>query len=370
MDSTANIYAERTALEAVLSRAFDNEGLNNIIEILKRHTKICIDMTDSERNSIFAPDSFDNIDIICTLFNAFGIEPPIALKPFFEQIEDNEETIVSKPNSLFLKDCSKEKAEELRNQYGIWVISKDDVSDRMFEAASFKDEFIPFNNYGPSDNGWKNIITNNDLKLPPCNSLILSDNFLLFNKRGEHVLGLVNLIHLLDAVLPKQLSIPFYILILSQAKNGEEEKMIRKIAQWKDDLIKALNRNYIIQIEFILSQKVIHKRVIYMNYAYIGTEKGFKIFMPFSNRVYSDGDQKNSAWIYSYFHDPFRKGRRDHELATDDIELVRGIYKQARENHGKPSLREGQPKFVGPLWVLNFHPIEFLISCATPLHTQ
>lgn len=347
MDSTANIYAERTALEAVLSRAFENEGLLTIIEILKRHAKICIDMTDAERKTVFVPEDFDNIDIICTLFNAFGIEPPIALKSFFEQIEDQEETIVSKPNSLFLKDCSIERAEELRNKYGVWVISKEEVSDRLFEGASFKDEFVPFDSYGPSDNGWKNIITKNDLRLPPSNSLILSDNFLLFNKRGEHVLGLVNLIHLLDAILPEKLSIPFYILILSPAKNGEEEMMIRKITQWKEDLIKALNRDYVIQIEFILSQKVIHKRIIYMNYAYIGTEKGFKIFMPFSNRVYSDGDQKNSAWFYSYFHDPFRKGRREHELATDDIELVKGIYKQARENQGKTDLREGQPKFVG-----------------------
>ena len=52
MDSTPNIYAEKTALIDVLEKAFETDGLENIIKIFRSHSKICIDLTDSERDAI------------------------------------------------------------------------------------------------------------------------------------------------------------------------------------------------------------------------------------------------------------------------------------------------------------------------------
>lgn len=346
MDSTPNIYAEKTALVDVLGKALETDGLENIIEIFKSHSKICIDLTDSERDAIFTPDDFNNIDILLTLFNAFDIEKPIALKSYFEQMEEEEDAVVLHSNSYFLRDCTAIEAEQMREKYGVWVISKDEVSNRLFEYLSFKDEFEPDTYFGENDNGWKNIVEAYNLRLPPSNSMIISDNYLLSNKVRNYVLGLANLSHLLDVIIPKKLSVPYYILILSPAKDYEETQMLQKVSEWKEDLIRSLNRAFDIHIEFVFSPRVIHKRIIYLNYCFIGTEKGFKVFMPFSNRVYRDGDQKNSVWTYTYFHDPLRAGRREHQLAYDDIEKVRIIYKKARENFDNGVNTIGQPKFV------------------------
>lgn len=356
MDSTPNIYAEKTALIDVLEKAFETDGLENIIKIFRSHSKICIDLTDSERDAIFTPDNFDNIDVLLTLFNAFDIEKPIALKSYFEQMEEEEDAVILHSNSYFLRDCTTIDAEHMREKYGVWVISKDEVSNRLFEYLSFKDEFEPDTLYGKGPNGWKNIIQDNNLQLPPSNSLIISDNFLLANERRGHFLGLANLTHLLDAVLPEKLAVPYYILILSQGRDDKESLLKRKVAEWKDSLAQQLNRTYDIHVEFVFSKKLIHRRVLYMNYCFIGTEKGFKIFEPYSNQVYRDGDQRNSAWTYSYFHDPHRAGRREHQLACDDIKNVKEIYQTARNNFDNGIDIVGQPKFVGSPLGAKFSP--------------
>lgn len=347
MDSKATIYAERTALTDVMRKAFSKDGLENIIEIFKSHSTICIDLTDDELDSIFNPQDMENLDDLFTICNAYDISVPVALKDFFDLMKVKEDTIISKPNAFFLRDCSLEDAQLLRDKYGVWVISKEEVTNRMFEKLSFKDEFEPEKNYGKSDNGWKNIISDNGLQLPPSNSLIISDNFLLSNERNGHILGLANLTHLLDAILPQKLSVPYYILVLGQGKDDRESMLIRRVNEWKDDLSSALNRSYDIHVEFVFSKNLIHRRILYMNYAFIGTEKGFKLFEPLSNKVYRDGEQKNSAWTYTFFHDPFRAGRREHQLANDDIKGIKAIYETARSNYDKGLNIVGIPKFVG-----------------------
>lgn len=356
MDSKATIYAEREALTDVVRKAFTTEGLDNIIAVLKNHSEICVDLTDAELDEVFRPTDMEKLDDLFTLFSAYDISVPIALKDFFEQMGQQEDLIISKPNAFFLRDCSIKEAQSLRDKYGVWVISKDEVTNRMFEGLSFKDEFEPETLYGKGPNGWKNIIQDNNLQLPPSNSLIISDNFLLANERRGHFLGLANLTHLLDAILPVKLAIPYYILILSQGRDDREALLKRKVAEWKDGLAQQLNRNYDIHVEFVFSKKLIHRRVLYMNYCFIGTEKGFKIFEPYSNQVYRDGDQKNSAWTYSYFHDPHRAGRREHQLAYDDIKSVKEIYKTARNNFDNGLDIIGQPKFVGTPLGTNFSP--------------
>ena len=226
MDSKATIYAERTALTDVLRKAFTKAGLDNIIEIFKNHSNICMDLTNAELNSIFNPSDSDNSDDLFTIFKAYDISVPIALKDFFDLMNAQEDAIISKPNAFFLRDCPSEDAQMLRDKYGVWVISKEEVTNRMFESLSFKDEFVPGTKYGKDDNGWKNIINDNGLQLPPSNSLIVSDNFLLSNERNGDIIGLANLTHLLDAILPQKLSIPYYILVLGQGKDDKDRKSV------------------------------------------------------------------------------------------------------------------------------------------------
>lgn len=356
MDATANLYTERTALESVLSRALD-EGLDNIIEIFKRHVKICVDMTDSEVSSVFMPDNFEKIDIIFTLFDAFGINPPIALKSFFEQIEDQEETIATKPNSLFLKDCSVEKAVGLRNKYGVWVISKDEIANRYFEEPSYEESFEPYAYYGDGNNGWANIITNNNLMLPPSNSMIIYDNHLLDTYRFDHYLGLTNLEHLLDAILPRHLSptIQYHVLIMAPVR-GNEVVLSRVVSKWMEDLPAKLARDFGISIEFVFSKQVIHERMIFLNYAYIKTEKGFKVFMPYSNKVFKDGDEINSVEINTYLNNPHKSGQRKYEFAAIRINRIKDEYRRARENYNNKQNLPGQSKFVGDPTGANFSP--------------
>ena len=356
MDSKATIYAERTALTDVLRKAFTNDGLDNVVEIFKRHSNICIDLTDAELDSIFKPTDLQNLDDLFTIFSAYDISVPVALKDFFDLMIAQEDTVFSKPNALFFRDCPLKDAQMLRDKYGVWVISKEEVTNRMFESLSFKDEFVPKTYYGKGDNGWKNIIESNGLQLPPSNSLIISDNYLLSNESNGHILGLANLTHLLDAILPQKLSIPYYILVLGQGKDEKESMLIKRVTEWKEGLIAALNRKYDIHVEFVYSKNLIHRRVLYMNHSFIGTEKGFKIFEPLSNKVYKDGDQRNSAWAYTFFHDPFRAGRREHQLAYDDIESIRAIYKTARSNYDNGLTIVGIPKFVGVPLGATFSP--------------
>lgn len=347
MDSKAIIYAEIKALADVVRRAFATDCLDNIIAIFKNHSDICIDLSDAELNSVFAPTDIDKADELYTIFSAYDISVPIALSDFFELLNQKEETIVSKPNAFFLRDCSVQDAQTLRNKYGVWVISKDEVSNRMFEGFSYKDSFEPRTLYGTSKNGWANIFSSNNLNLPPSNSLVLYDNHLLDNTLGGKNVGLSNLTHLLDAVLPQNLdsTLSYYILIMCPKNN--EEVNYPKVVQWLTDVQNEVKRNYRIAIEFVLARQIIHERILFMNYAYIETGKGFKVFCPYSNRVYGDGAEINTVETNMYLSNPHKAGERKYVYATSRIKRIKEEYKSARENYDNNATGLGITKFVG-----------------------
>lgn len=347
MDKTATIYAEMTVLLDVV-QAFAEGELENIKEIFRNHATLCVDITDDEFKDLFVPDELDNLSDICTIFNAYDIALPVPLKDFFILMSEKEDTVMLKPNSFFLRDCSANEAETLRQKYGVWVISKEELHNRYFEEPSYEESFEPFSYYGNGDNGWANIIKDNNLMLPPSNSMIIYDNHLLDTFRFNHYLGLTNLEHLIDAVLPRHLvsSIQYHILIMAPVR-GNEAALGQVVSEWMRNLPAKLSRDFSISVEFVFSKQVIHERMVFLNYAYIKTEKGFKVFMPYSNKVFKDGDEINSVEINTYLNNPYKSGQRKYEYAAIRINRIKDEYRRARENYNNNQTLPGQSQFVG-----------------------
>ena len=346
MESKVTIYAEKTALVDVLEKAFDD---GNIVEIFKRHATICINMDDLEVKEVFRPESFENIDILCTLFNAFGIKEPVALKHYIDGLRETEDSVLSDPNALFLRDCSKEEAKAIREKYGVWVLNSEEMSNkRLFELFSFGYSFEPREKYGSGNNGWASIISQNKLVVPPSNSLVIYDNHLLDTDRNGIIVGLANLIHLFDAILPHNLdaNMTYYILVMCPGTNREND-MTRVVEKWKEEVLAYLKRQYTIAIEFVFSKKVIHERILFMNHAYIKTEKGFKIFFPYSNVALKDGDEINSVEMDMYLSNPQKAGETKYAYASTRINKIKAAYKDARDNYDNNVSIIGVTKFVG-----------------------
>lgn len=349
MESKAIIYAEKIALVDVLERAFDDDNLDNIVEVFRRHATVCINMDDLEVKEVFRPESFDNIDILCTLFNAFGMKEPVALKRYIDGLRETEDSVLSQPNALFLRDCSKEEANAIREKYGVWVLNSEEMSNnRLFESFSFGDSFEPRVKYGSGNNGWASIISQNKLVVPPSNSLVIYDNHLLDTKKNDIIVGLANLIHLLDAFLPQNLdaNMTYYILVMCPGTNNEGY-MTRVVEKWKDDVLAYLKRQYTIAIEFVFSKQVIHERILFMNHAYIKTEKGFKVFFPYSNEALKDGEEINSVEMNMYLSNPQKAGETKYKYASTRINKIKAEYKLARENYDNNVSIIGVTKFVG-----------------------
>ena len=129
--------------------------------------------------------------------------------------------------------------------------------------------------------GWKSILGYKYSNI--CNSIILIDNYLLQSDVKQTYANKSvkdNLIPILDALLPKEISIPFHLYIIA----CEDSYPFKPLMDEEDDeslysLIRGLRGGKVpIKIRLIHSKKMFHDRVILSNNIWISSGMGFDLF--------------------------------------------------------------------------------------------
>ena len=330
MLSKTKIYIDKESLEIIAQDStISDYYYKNIIEILRRHAELYLDITEEVLNSIREPNDLNDPGDIYAFIEGKNLPWPSSATDNFAALHENQKKPDINGNIVYILN-KKEDVRKLREDYGVLAIYIDDLSDDIFYYDYTPDldvEAVP----GSTGNGWQSILKDEVGILPPSNSIVISDSNLLTNKKidkitGEnHFCGLVNLKDLLDLLLPQKLDVTYYILIVCpQTSNLEEGKTNKIVRRWIKE-IRGL-RKYPIVIEFLITSKTVHSRDLYTNNYQIHLDKGFYVFEPWTRKVHKDGASHNNVKLFTYLYSPFKRGKSDIDSALVDLKLIYNMY--------------------------------------------
>lgn len=277
------IYSEKDIFENIV---VFNDQTPHWYSIFCNHSEICLNMTDAE----LAIEEMQGTPIF-EFIMANGGRSPIALKEFFDTIYEDNKVIADKPRSVFFLNYSKAEANTLQSSYGVVVQGNGDVEDSILKGSFFKD--LPKDSVfeNQTTKGWQNIVR---FSLPPSNAMVITDDYLFSNEENGQLVGKTNVLQLVDAFLPPNLSIPYHLTILSN-DNPEVGKPPRS-KEWCERLAGELKasiiilRPYPIVFEIVFTQ-TLHKRKLILNYINATCDKGFAVFKVNDGKtVRSDND--------------------------------------------------------------------------------
>lgn len=277
------VYIGRDALEKIV---VNDDMYPNLHHIFNNHAILCVNLTNQELDEILG-DAESELSQLSK--NDVQI---VALKEYFSELSADYSIIIDKPRALFFLDITKKEAEEISSKYGIIIQSdkymNDNILQLSFKKNLDKGERVP----GVSD-GWSNMLAGQ--KLPPSNSLIINDNYLLRNDIEGKLIGLENIKMMLNIILPKTLETVFHLLIISTTSPGKEVQRFYDILKAYLETI----RDYDIQLEFVFND-TIHPRKLISNYFVLVCDKGFQLFqLENTTRVKDD----NQITLTSVLHD-------------------------------------------------------------------
>lgn len=324
IDSKITVYADYGVLEDI---ALDSDGYPKLTAVLKRMAYICLNITDSQLESMQSMTSEGVCDPVWQYVQDKDLPAPIALDSFFSQ-ENEEQIYLHDPTAVFLLEKTEEQAKSLRNKYGVLVLGKTEINDDIFQLNNKRRKELNQRNtvFGSNPNGWATVFDNIPrFRDKPFNAAVISDNFLMENRYNNVFYGTSNLLNLFESILPKTLCVPFQILIICPDCQRAPNQAKPALEKFSEDVKKL--RKYPIEVEFCITEKIpIHHRKLYTNYFSITCEKGFAIFkVQPGNVVREDG---NEIRIESYYHDPiYTSGDTDLEDVSNDLAQLKSIYK-------------------------------------------
>lgn len=271
------IYSEKEIFETIV---LFNEQSPNWYNIFCNHAEVCLNMTDEEleKEEVQGTPIFEFI-------MANGGRCPVALKDFFDEIEEDASAIIKKPRSVFFLNITKAQAKELQDNFGIVVQSSDGIDDSILKGTFFKELPEGIRVESKKKIGWQCLL---DFKLPPSNSLIITDDWLFKNKEDSKIVGEYNIINLIDSLLPEKLEIDYHILLITKDQGRSKEKC----EQLADNIISRIKslRKFQINVEIVFAE-TIHKRKVFLNYMSITCDRGFAMFKIKDNKtVRGDND--------------------------------------------------------------------------------
>lgn len=195
--------------------------------------------------------------------------------------------------SVFLTTSENEKSEEIQNNFGVIVLSV----DQIFNTNKYFTLGIEAISSGKtSHTNWDFITKNKHI----CNSMCIVDNYLFAHEENIDK----NLIPILDKLLPKTLKIPFHISIFTLRSIRPTDPLLdfislaREISK-KIKIIRPNGLDVVIGI-FSSNSRDFHDRAIISNNMVIESGSGFDLFR--TDRYSDDDISIHQTKIISYYH--------------------------------------------------------------------
>lgn len=309
------IYSEKNIFEKIV---LFNDQTPNWYNILCNHSEVCLNITDQE-----LADEEKQGKPIFEFIKANGGRSPIALKDYFDTIYDDVSVIAEKPRSAFFLNYSEAQATAIQSSFGVIVQGNTSINDNIL-TGSFKKKLLKGEEIEEDANaGWKTLMKFN---FPPSNSIVISDNYLLQSTERvgtNHIpSGKINVLWMLDVLLPATLSIPYHVSIISEDNNQNEV--------WRNRIAGELNteinnlRNYIINVEVVfIKSELLHERLLLMNYVNSSCEHGFYVFKAKDGKTVH---VVNKIQINSYFSSLNNsQGESEYQVANKDLLLLKKV---------------------------------------------
>lgn len=277
------VYAEKDIFETIV---VFNDQTPHWFNIFCNHSEVCLNITDEE----LASEELQGTPIF-EFIMANGGRSPIALKEFFDSIYEDNKVIADKPRSAFFLNYSKADADAIQSAFGVIVHGNEGIEDNILKGSFFKDLPKDYVLENPTTKGWQNLVS---FSLPPSNAMVITDDYLFSNEENGHIVGKSNVIQLVNAFLPANLSIPYHLTIFSN--DNPEAGKPAKPKEWCERLAGELKaaildlRPYPIVFEIVFTQ-TLHKRKLILNYINATCDKGFAVFRVSDGKtVRSDND--------------------------------------------------------------------------------
>lgn len=346
METKTNIYIDTESLVRIAQDSSISPGYyRNIIEIFRRHANLFIDKSEEEIEEYKNPSDLNDVgDLFNFIEEANSLEWPKSALSTFTEIASDMSNYENYPNSIFILDSPIDYAKKIRGNYGVWVVSIQEMQDNIF-FLDHGDVFNMRKYEGKHTNGWDNVFEEVP-QLPPSNSIVITDSNLLSNNyvdREDQTLrfhGLENVKSILSHILPLECSISFYILVICPPCNNPN--YIEAVKDWVNE-VKGL-RDYTLVVEFLTTSKTLHPRELFSNYYRMRLDRGFYVFKANSNIVNINGPSFNDFTISTYLHSPFGSGKSLLTRTNRELNSLKDIYGYMLRNTGETIMHEPKVK--------------------------
>jgi len=243
---------------------------NNDFDIWRNYKKMIFEnskLTIDNKNKLteWVNDNRENILAFLLFKKIVGIEEKLIDEIDFENIN---------PHTVFFLADTK-KCEKLGEDYGMLFVSnemKNEKANILFNTGSVeiekdKDDY----------KNWKDL-ANQKYFIHPCNSIIITDNYIVKNEKHYKD----NLFALINVILPKSLNkLPFQITIIADEYLSEEKKKIcyESIVNHLKYLKEERGYRYDIELKIIFqTNNENHARNLITNYLRLSPDDSFNWF--------------------------------------------------------------------------------------------
>ena len=309
------VYTEKKAFDEITF----NGNYPNLRRVFTNHATIVLNLTQQELQ--------DNIDAEGEIFyflhaNA-GAKLPIAYPAQFENVYQDNASVVSTPRSIYFLNITKPEADTMKTAFGILVQSSEAIDDNALTGTYFKELKKDQKIESAGKIGWMQLL---DFEIPPSNAVIISDSYLLNDTEtiGENTfsVGKENLIKLLNKLLPVGLQIEYHVTIVSEDYDRTQEWKA-KIAGDLNTAIKNL-RPYDINVEIIfVKSEHFHKRRLIMNYVNASCDKGFSVFRVRDGKTVKSVNDIRFNRVFSNLDN--LGGDTDFDSATEGLQSIKQV---------------------------------------------
>lgn len=235
----------------------------NYVGLFLHNSKICMETKREKLHELIRTNKF--FSVLLKQFQSAEIDlsfcrlDEIDARPsgFFNEID---------PHALFFLD-SAERCRKLSEAHGMIFVSnelRDDLAECIF---GYEADFVSVGKRENKLRDWDFISRYKH----PCNSLIISDNYILADSRRIRN----NLLELVDKLLPEKLERDFQLVILTG--NAGERIDVENRYRYLVEQVGKL-REYPIELKIVARSVDNHDRNILTNYLWISSGYGFSIF--------------------------------------------------------------------------------------------
>lgn len=296
MKDRIKVFIEKEAFERFI---LNEQSFNNLLAIFSEHSVIYLNMTDADLEKEWQTVSLDGqrggskIRKFCTGHSMR--RPQSAHGDFAKFLSDNNK-FLNYSRSIFVLNISPEEAESLRDKFGLLILSKDKLSDDIFQFQ-IKDSVAKGEVKDGYKDGWDSFFGQRKQPWLPSNVLVFSDEYLFKNEVRGVNLGVRNLKSIIPNLLPKKLDTEFQILVVSPIPKNNRGKA-QSISDEMTRFVHNLPLPYSCKITFVFTSAV-HPRKALSNYYVMTCDKGFCVYLNSpGNKVHDT----NFVDITSNFH--------------------------------------------------------------------